>query len=342
MAWDGSEFKVHKVLSTPRDPSIAILKGLEEMKFDGKADIVHGSTIATNTILERKGARVALVITEQFKDVLEIGRQNRGSLYNLGWEKPEQLISFKLPVRERLDSKGRVLEPLDVKALQRLKKRLARAESIAICFLHSYRNNIHERKAERILELLRLPISCSSDVCPEYREYERFSTTVINAYVSPVMGKYLKKLKGLSGGSLRIVSSAGGSLSIDKVSERAVETVLSGPCAGAVAARELILHMGLDKAISFDMGGTSTDVCLVQREFRLTKEAKFAGFPVRVPMIDINSIGAGGGSICWIDDGGALRVGPQSAGSSPGPACYSLGGTLPTITDVNLILADTP
>lgn len=334
IAWNGRTFSRHKVLSTPKDPTRAILQGLEEMGLADNSYVVHGSTIATNAILERKGAQVALIITDQFRDVLEIGRQNRGKLYDLNWEKPKPLFTFKIPVKERLDHKGQVLVPIDTKSITNGK--IDQADSIAICFLHSYRNDIHEQLVKRKLKN-RKHISCSSEICPEYREFERFSTTVMNAYVAPLMENYLSKLAKLVK-SANLVSSAGGILSLKSACERPVETILSGPCAGALATRELVEQMGIDQAISFDMGGTSTDVSVVQRELRFTKERHFAGFPVRVPMIDIQSIGAGGGSICWIDEGGALRAGPHSAGSDPGPACYSLGGTDPTITDANLVL----
>jgi N-methylhydantoinase A len=323
--FDGRTVRAHKVLSTPRDPARAVLRGLREI---GAADaqVVHGSTVATNAFLERRGARVALVTTKGFEDLLEIGRQARGSLYDLFWSPPEPLVprSRRYGVRERIGPDGRVLVPLDRAALRGLRER-----HVAVCFLHSYANPAHERAAGRLLPGAVL----SSDVLPEYREYERLSTTVLTAYVAPVVGAYLARL-GRSLPRLRLMASDGGSISAESARRRAAQTLLSGPAGGVIAAQAL----GLGKVISFDMGGTSTDVALVDGTARVTKEGAIGGMPLRVPHFEIHTVGAGGGSIARFDEGGALRVGPESAGADPGPICYGRGGTRPTVTDANLAL----
>lgn len=323
--FDGRGIRTHKVLSTPDDPSRAVLQGLRDLGAVD-ADIVHGSTVATNAFLERKGARLTLVTTKGFEDLLEIGRQERGSLYDLNWDRPEPLIpkSRRLGVRERMDAGGRVVVPLDRVALRRID-----SKQVAICFLHSYANPKHEREAARILKGATL----SSDVLPEYREYERLSTTVLNAYVAPVVERYVGRLKR-SLRSLRILASDGGAITPESATRRAAQTLLSGPAGGVIAAQSL----GFGKVIAFDMGGTSTDVCLIDGTAKVTKEGSIGGMPLRVPHFEIHTVGAGGGSIARRDEGGALRVGPESAGASPGPMCYGRGGTLPTVTDANLAL----
>jgi len=323
--FDGDRIRTHKVLSTPDDPSRAVLQGLRELgALD--AEVVHGSTVATNAFLERKGARLTLVTTKGFEDLLEIGRQDRGSLYDLDWVRPEPLIprSRRIGVRERMDVRGRVLVPLDRAALRRI-----RAKQVAVCFLHSYANPAHERAAGRILK----GASLSSDVLPEYREYERLSTTVLNAYVAPAVERYLGKL-GKSLRSLRILASDGGAIRPESACRRAAQTLLSGPAGGVIATQSL----GFGKVIAFDMGGTSTDVCLIDGTAKVTKEGSIGGLPLRVPHFEIHTVGAGGGSVARLDEGGALRVGPESAGAAPGPICYGRGGTQPTVTDANLAL----
>jgi N-methylhydantoinase A len=323
--FDGLQIRAHKVLSTPRDPSIGVLQGLREIgALD--AEVVHGSTVATNCFLERKGARVALVTTKGFEDLLEIGRQDRGALYDLMWERPEPLVprSRRYGVRERIDARGRVVVPLDRAALRRI-----REQHVAVCFLHSYANPKHEREAGRILK--RASLSC--DVLPEYREYERLSTTVLNAYVAPVMEEYVARL-GRAVGRFRLMASDGGTLRAEAACRRPAQTLLSGPAGGVIAAQAL----GFGKVISFDMGGTSTDVCCIDGAAKVTKEGMIGGLPLRVPHFEIHTVGAGGGSIARFDEGGALRVGPESAGADPGPMCYGRGGKLPTVTDANLAL----
>ncbi len=323
--FDGRSVRTHKVLSTPEDPSRAVLAGLRELAA-ADAGVVHGSTVATNAFLERKGARVALVTTKGFEDLLEIGRQTRGSLYDLFWERPEPLVprSRRYGVRERIDAHGRVLVPLDLAALRRV-----RGEHVAVCFLHSYANPRHERQAAKVLR----GASLSSDLLPEYREYERLSTTVLNAYVMPVMERYVRRL-GSALGRFRLMASDGGSVPAEAACRRAAQTLLSGPAGGVIAAQSI----GFGKVVSFDMGGTSTDVALIDGTAKVTKEGSIGGMPLRVPHFDIHTVGAGGGSIARFDEGGALRVGPESAGASPGPMCYGRGGKLPTVTDANLAL----
>ncbi|HLY08165.1 MAG TPA: hydantoinase/oxoprolinase family protein [Planctomycetota bacterium] len=324
--FDGRGIRTHKVLSTPDDPSRAVLQGLRDLGAID-ADVVHGSTVATNAFLERKGARLTLVTTKGFEDLLEIGRQERGSLYDLDWERPEPLVprSRRIGIRERTDAQGRVVVPLDRAALRRV-----RAKDVAVCFLHSYANPGHERQAGRILRGATL----SCDVLPEYREYERLSTTVLNAYVAPVVDEYLRSL-GRSLRRIRILASDGGAITPESAGRRAAQTLLSGPAGGVIAAQSL----GFGKVIAFDMGGTSTDVCLIDGTATVTKEGSIGGLPLRVPHFGIHTVGAGGGSIARVDEGGALRVGPESAGATPGPLCYGRGGTQPTVTDANVRLS---
>lgn len=323
--FDGRTIRTHKVLSTPDDPSRAVLQGLREMGAAGSA-VVHGSTVATNAFLERKGARVALVTTKGFEDLLEIGRQARGSLYDLMWERPEPLVpaSRRYGVRERMDAQGRVVVPLDRAALRKI-----REPNVAVCFLHSYANPRHEREAAKVLKGATL----SSEVLPEYREYERLSTTVLNAYVGPVVGRYVERL-GRALPKLRLLASDGGAITAESARRRAAQTLLSGPAGGVIAAQAL----GYGRVVSFDMGGTSTDVALIDGTAKVTKEGTIGGMPLRVPHFEIHTVGAGGGSIARVDEGGGLRVGPESAGSTPGPICYGRGGTRPTVTDANFVL----
>lgn len=334
---------VHKVRSTPDDPSRAILGGIRELVGPPSGfDVVHGSTVATNAVLERRGARVALLATSGFEDVLRIGRQTRRELYNFMVEDRRPLVEAGLTfgVTERLSADGAVLVPLDIAALEDLADRVRRAgaNSIAICFLHSYRNPAHERQALDILNRTGLDVSASHLVLREYREFERWSTTVVNAYVTPLMSNYLGALEADLGNSrLSIMQSNGGSISAATARAAAVRTILSGPAAGVVGARAVAEMAGYGRIITFDMGGTSTDVSLVDGEIGMTTESTVGDFPVRLPVIDIHTVGAGGGSIAYVDAGGALRVGPRSAGADPGPVCYGKG-TEPTVSDANLLL----
>ena len=335
--------KVYKVLSTPHNPGESILTGLRDCHALGEGlDIIHGSTVATNALLERKGAKLSLLITRGFEDLLQIGRQTRRELYNIMVERREPLIPRELcfGVPERTLYNGEVLQEVDLSAVDRIIEELKRegVESVAICFLHSYVNQANEEVACRRLQQHNLHTSVSHQVLREYREFERCSTTAINAYVAPLMEGYLSRLEGeLRGGRLRIMQSNGGCISSQSAREQPVRTILSGPAGGVVGAREIAALAGYDRIISFDMGGTSTDVCLCDRGIMTTTESTISDLPLKMPIIDIHTVGAGGGSIAYIDEGGALRVGPQSAGADPGPLCYGKGKEV-TVTDANLAL----
>jgi N-methylhydantoinase A len=344
-------YHTYKQLSTPYDPAQAVLDGLALLAGLGlvasshaaTTEIVHGSTVATNALLERKGARTAMVTTAGFGDILAIGRQNRSALYDLFVDRPEPLVpaARRLEVAERVDRHGAILQELDPMELPWLVQRLRalQAESVAVCLLFSFANPSHEQLIARALREAGFLVSTSWEILPEFREYERASTTVVNAYVSPVLDRYLGRLQAeLAGVDLRIMQSNGGSISAQEARRHAVRSILSGPAGGVVGAFHVATVAGLSRVITFDMGGTSTDVSLCDGSIRLTSEAEIGGLPVRVPVIDIHTVGAGGGSIASVDAGGALRVGPQSAGAEPGPACYGAGGDLPTVTDANLVL----
>ncbi len=348
--FDEAGLRVHKVRSTPDDPSRAIVQGLREILAAPPAaagwpaglDVVHGSTVATNAVLERRGARVALVATAGFGDVLRIGRQTRRALYDFFVEDRRPLVepACTFTLAERVAATGAVLEPLREDELPGLVARLreAGAESVAVCFLHAYANPGHEQRVTAALREAGFAVSASSSVLPEYREFERWSTTVVNAYVTPVMDRYLGALSAQLGGTrLAIMQSNGGTISAAGARAAAVQTILSGPAAGAVGAHAVATAAGFPRAIGFDMGGTSTDVTLIDGAIGVTTESVVGDFPVRLPIIDIHTVGAGGGSVAWIDTGGALRVGPRSAGADPGPACYGRGREL-TVTDANLLL----
>jgi N-methylhydantoinase A/oxoprolinase/acetone carboxylase beta subunit len=334
---------VHKVRSTPDDPSRAIRQGLADLGHaPGGLDVVHGSTVATNAVLERKGARVALVTTAGFEDVVRIGRQTRRALYDLQQEAPRPLVDPALTFgcRERVTAEGDVLIPLDEPEIAAVvdRVRASGAIAVAVCFLHAYRNDVHERQLADALTAAGLVVSASSRVLREYREYERWSTTLVDAYVTPLMAAYLGALEAsLTGDRLGIMQSNGGTISAAAARGAGVRTILSGPAAGAVGARAVAAAAGHPRVIAFDMGGTSTDVCLIDGAIPTTPESVVGDFPIRLPTIDIHTVGAGGGSIAYIDSGGALRVGPRSAGAVPGPACYGTGTEL-TVTDANLLL----
>ncbi len=340
---DASGLRVHKVRSTPDDPARAILSGISELAGeDAVAEVIHGSTVATNALLERKGARVALVTTRGFEDVLAIGRQTRAELYNFQVRGKRPMIEpgLIMGITERIDCHGNVLEALQNQELEDLTENLRRqkVDCVAICLLHSYANPLHEQLVVRRLQQAGFIVSSSHSVLPEYREYERWSTTVVNAYVTPIMSRYLTTLEqGLIETPLHIMQSNGGSISAATARSSAVRTILSGPAAGAIGAHAVARASGFDRVILFDMGGTSTDVSLIDRQLSTTNESSVGDFPVRLPMLDIHSVGAGGGSIACIDTGGALRVGPRSAGADPGPVCYGKGEEL-TVTDANLLL----
>ncbi len=342
--------RVFKLASTPGDPSAAIVEGLKRIARETGArvrelEVVHGTTVGTNALLERRGARTALVTTKGFEDVLVIGRQARGSLYDLEWTRPAPLVAdaLRFGVRERVAADGSVVEELEEEELRALvsKLRRARVESVAVSLLFSFAAPGHERRIERAI-LKALPealLSVSHRILPEYREFERTSTVAVNAYLQPLMGAYLKRLGARVGArNLRVMQSSGGSVSARVAAEEPVRTILSGPAGGVVGALDAASAAGFSDIITFDMGGTSTDVALCARgRLRLTNEASVSGLPVAVPVLDIHTVGAGGGSVARVDAGGSLRVGPESAGAEPGPACYGRS-TLPTVTDANLVL----
>jgi N-methylhydantoinase A len=346
----GGRARIFKVPSTPDDPSRAIVEGLRRAARETgvrlrELEVVHGTTVGTNALLERKGARAALVTTEGFEDVLVIGRQARGSLYDLDWTRPAPLVedALRFGVRERVASDGSVVEELKTEELVALVRKLKRArpESVAVCLLFSFARPEHERRIERELRhaLEGVPLSISHRILPEYREFERTSTVTINAYLQPLMGSYLGRLGAqVAGRHLRVMQSSGGSISARAAAVEPVRTILSGPAGGVVGAAHAARAASFEDVITFDMGGTSTDVALVAGgRLRLTNEASVAGLPVAVPVLDIHTVGAGGGSIARVDAGGSLRVGPESAGAVPGPACYGRS-ELPTVTDANLVL----
>ena len=346
----GGRARVFKVPSTPDDPSRAIVEGLRRVARESgvglrELEVVHGTTVGTNALLERRGARAALVTTEGFEDVLVIGRQARASLYDLNWTRPAPLVedNLRFGVRERVAADGAVVEELTDEEVASLVKKLkrARAKSVAVCLLFSFARPEHERRLERAIReaLPEVPLSVSHRILPEYREFERTSTVAINAYLQPLMGSYLGRLGShVSAKSLRVMQSSGGSISARAASGEPVRTILSGPAGGVVGATHEARGAGFEDIITFDMGGTSTDVVLcASGRVRLTNEASVAGLPVAVPVLDIHTVGAGGGSIARVDAGGSLRVGPQSAGAVPGPACYGRSD-LPTVTDANLVL----
>jgi N-methylhydantoinase A len=338
--------RVFKLASTPADPSLAITEGLRRVAREMGArldaiEVIHGTTVGTNALLERRGAKTALVTTAGFEDVLAIGRQARPALYDLNASRDAPLVpaSLRFGARERVAASGEILEKLDERALASVVKKLKqeRVESIAICLLFSFIHPEHEKRIAAALASLGVPLSVSHQILPEYREYERTSTVTINAYLQPLMSKYLKRLQGHAP-DLRVMQSSGGSISATVAALEPVRAILSGPAGGVVGALRVAEMCGIKNIITFDMGGTSTDVALCDREgMRMTREATVAGMPVAVSMMDIHTVGAGGGSIARVDEGGSLRVGPESAGADPGPACY--GKSLwPTVTDAHLVL----
>ena len=339
---EDGQLKVHKLPSTPDDPSRGILQGIAEAGVK-EADFVHGSTVATNALLEGKGARTALVTTLGFEDVLEIGRQARTELYNLDVDRAPALAPWELRfgLAERVDHTGAIIEDLTPDALETLTTLLqeAHVDAVAVSFLFSFLNPAHEEMVLKALQ--RLPnspfISISSRVLPEFREYERTSTVVVNSYVGQLMERYLSGLEKSLGKGLRIMQSSGGSITAGLAAEQPVRTILSGPAGGVVGAFYTAVQAGYPDIITLDMGGTSTDVSLCPSTIIESTNSKVGGYPIGVPMIDIHTVGAGGGSIARLDSGGALVVGPQSAGADPGPACYGKGDQI-TVTDANLVL----
>jgi N-methylhydantoinase A len=356
-----------KLLTTPDDPSIAIVEGIVRvlketgLQFSDLHSVVHGTTLVTNTIIERTGAAVGLLTTAGFRDVIEIGKETRYDLYDLFLEVPPTLVPRyrRLEISERIDTEGRVLLPLDEKAVAAAARQLVeqdKCEALAIAFMHSYRSPEHERRAGEIVRELypSLPLSLSAEVAPEIREYERTSTACANAYVQPLMQRYLDKLEADLGklgfaGNLYIMLSGGGITSVREAKEYPIRLIESGPAAGAMAASFLARLSDLNKVVSFDMGGTTAKMCLVENgapdhkfDFeagRIRRFQKGSGLPLKVSVVDMIEIGAGGGSLAHIDaSSGLMKVGPRSAGAKPGPVCYGRGGTQPTVTDADLVM----
>ncbi len=345
-----------KCPSTPDNPARAIIEGLAELcaangiEAGAVERLSHGTTVATNTLIQRRGGKVALITTEGFRDLLEVGRQTRPHMFDLQRDHPSPLVprALRLEVTERITAGGKVVRELDAGSLARAVAALEEtgAEACAVCLLFSFLNADHERRiGEALVQAVpHVKVSLSSEVQPEFREYERFSTTVLNAYFQPVMERYLGDLQRHVGAALPaagvgIYQSSGGLMSIDRARRFPVRTAMSGPAAGAVGAIHCARLAGRPNVISLDMGGTSADVCLIHDfEAGIGYERDIAGFPVRLPIVDINTVGAGGGSIAWFDRDGLLKVGPESAGADPGPACYGRGGAQATVTDANFVL----
>jgi N-methylhydantoinase A len=333
-----------KVFSTPQDPSQAIVEALRKIAHQGELVLLHGTTVGTNTLLERKGARTALVTTAGFEDAIEIGRQARPKLYDFFFDRVEPLVArdLRFGVKERTACDGEILTASSPEDLKSLASRVesAQPQAVAISLLFSFANPRNELAVAEALQSLGVPLSISHEILPEFREYERTSTVVVNAYLQPVMKGYLERLSsGVANGRARIfvMQSNGGIAALAAAAREPVRTVLSGPAGGVVGAAATARASGIDRVIAFDMGGTSTDVSLVDGAIATASDAQVAGLPVGVPMLDIHTVGAGGGSLARFDAGGVLRVGPESAGADPGPICYGRG-VQPTVTDANLLL----
>lgn len=325
------EITVSKVPTTPDDFTQGVINGIQKVTKVYKR-VVHGMTVGTNAVLQRKGANVTLITNKGFKDILEIGRQNRPSLYDFSVDRPLPLVprDRRIEVRGRINHRGEIIEEL-----QNTIDLPEETESVAVCLLHSYANPVHEQMIQSVIPV---PVCISSDIIPEFREYERMSTTVINAYVMPVIDTYVSELEKRVLSPLMVIESSGGIMTARAAREKPVHTVLSGPAGGVIASHFLGGLLTLDNMITLDMGGTSTDISMIKGEPLITTEGSIEKYPLKIPMIDIHTIGAGGGSIAWLDEGGALRVGPHSAEADPGPACYGKEGILPTVTDANLVL----
>ena len=352
VAIEDGKVRVAKVPSVPARPDEGATASLAAGQIDLGAveELVHGSTVATNAILERKGARVALLITRGFRDVLFLQRHNRTRIYDLFYKKPEPVLARRdiIEIDERISGQGEVVEPLDeVAVAAQLAENLGpgRYESVAICLLNAYAEPKHERQLATLVakQFPDLTITCSADVTREFREYERTSTTTLAAYVQPVIDGYLRRfesqlVKQNFGGRFSVMQSNGGRLPVAGMSKNAITSLFSGPAAGVMGAVRQAGLSGYGNLITLDMGGTSTDVCLVaDSKPSLSGETEVDGLPIRTPVLDIVTVGAGGGSICWQDDGGMLRVGPESVGADPGPACYGRGGNRPAITDAHML-----
>ncbi|GBC60658.1 5-oxoprolinase [Desulfonema ishimotonii] len=339
---DENGWGVYKCLSTPLNPAEAVLRGIRHIAHNRNIRVIHGSTVATNAILEKKGALTALITNKRFEDVIEIGRQNRTELYNLTYRKNPPLVpsDLRFGLNCRVNNAGEVLQEPDTHEMKAILEQIKAAgvASVAVSFLFSFKNPAHEKQVGALLSDAGIPSSLSHEILSEFREFERTSTTIINACVSPKMDNYISHItEAIGEGRLRIMQSNGGSISAATARSESVRTILSGPAGGAVGASEIGKMAGHERLISFDMGGTSTDVALIDGALPLTLESHIDHYPVKVPMIDIHTVGAGGGSVAFIDAGGSLRVGPESAGADPGPICYGRGERI-TVTDANLFL----
>ena len=349
---DGKNIKTAKVPSTPASPDEGAMLAIQAagLKLDEISELIHGSTVATNAVLERKGGRVCFFVTQGTKDLLLIQRHDRRAIYDLQYQKPSPVVPrhHTYEINERIAADGKIVTDLDSEVTSNLVKDILEQEnfdSVAICFLHSYLNPIHERALSDIISALypEMPITCSCDVAREFREYERASTTTLAAYVQPVVAGYINRFseelarRGFQG-KFSIMQSNGGRMPAAAITKNAITALFSGPAAGVVGAIRGKGSTPYTDIITLDMGGTSTDVALVSNDqAELTPMTMIDGLPVKTPVVDIVTVGAGGGSIAWVDDGGLLRVGPQSAGATPGPACYGRGGKLPTVTDAHLV-----
>ena len=339
------ELRFHKVLSTPDDPSRAIFQGIRDLGLESTSiHLVHGSTVATNAILERKGVKTLFVTQKGMEDMISIGRQTRRELFELCPKQKESWVERAdcFGISGRMNADGKEVESVSAEELAQLAAMSEAYDAVAVCLLFSFLNEKHEQELGQAIPE-RLFISLSHKVVAEYREYERASTTFLNAYVGPLVQTYLRRLeKELCSEQLYVMHSAGGVVAANEAGEHAVQLVLSGPAGGLVAAQKIGEQLGINKLLTFDMGGTSTDVAMLNGKPSITTEGSIADVPVAVPMLDIHTIGAGGGSLAWLDSAGLPQVGPESAGASPGPACYDMGGDQPTVTDANVVLGRIP
>jgi 5-oxoprolinase (ATP-hydrolysing)/N-methylhydantoinase A len=360
-----ASIRLHKCLTTPQDPSQAALSGLKDIaaaaniQIEDLGEIVHGTTLVTNAVIERKGARVGLITTEGFRDVLEIGTEQRYDIYDLFLAFPDPLAerARRLEIRERIAADGEVIQPLDEEAVLGAVRKLVEddVEAIAVCFMHSYRNPVHEIRAREIIHrhFPEISVSISSEVVAEISEYQRFVTTCANAYVQPLMDSYLRRFeKELAqlgfAGAFRLMHSAGGLVSVEEARKFPIRLLESGPAGGALATAWFGKAAGQPNVIAFDMGGTTAKACMIENGMpyvasyleagRVHRFKNGSGLPIKAPVVDMIEIGAGGGSIAAIDEVGLLQVGPHSAGASPGPACYGAGGDKPTVTDASVAL----
>ena len=356
VGWKDGAIVTAKTSTVPADPTEGVRRSLEiaGCKLVALAELLHGSTIAINTVLERSGARTALITTEGFRDVYAIGRGNRPDAFNLNFHRPQPLVPRELTfeVRERMSATGQVLVALDPRAIEALGRRLValEVEAVAVCFLHAYADPAHEAMAGAALRRVApdLFVTLSHEILREFREYERTSTTALNAFVGPRVNRYLGRLEGFAreekfAGKIAIMRSNGGTMSLDQARREPVAMMESGPVAGMIGAGRLASLLGIGRAIGFDMGGTTAKTSLITDGVPPIEEGyvigdAYTGQPMQLPVVDIVEVGAGGGSIAWCDAGGGLHVGPKSAGADPGPACYGRGATEPTVTDADLVL----